>query len=81
MSSFIYKPKHPKSCYGCAAFIHRVGKSPPDCWLGEEIDEGNPFGPNPEVPHPARGECYKPLTNKDLIFVQSTFYDRKIHGN
>ena len=49
--------------------------SPPECWLGEKIEESNPFSFDGSYSvRPERGECYKPRTNMELMHVKDVFY-------
>lgn len=74
---YLMKLKHPKTCNGCVAYIHRSSSMRPSCYLGEEIVEENPFTLNkPYRVYPKCGSCYKPKSNRELMFVHDTFYPR-----
>lgn len=76
---YIVKPKHPKTCYRCNAFLPRMNGHPPECWLGEKIEENNTFKFDGSYSvKPARGECYKPKSYREMMFVKDTFYDTGI---
>ena len=76
---YLMKLKRPKTCNGCAAYIHRSGGSHPECWLGEILVEENPFVFDPKRPYrvyPKCGSCYKPRSNNETVFVKDAFYPR-----
>ena len=59
--------KHPKTCNGCKAFWQSTYQY--NCSLGykiEAIKAGSIKGADIRCPHPADGECPKPMTYREL---------------